>query len=108
MLYDERGDMEVRVEYKGRVYRYCNVGNMHNWVDHKNVVVPVFLHADLRQAAIEAGTDPNVFIRKLNKIAEKSVKKNRVRKTKARKGSVVGGMTLASLLKKGEKTNGTE
>ena len=98
--------MDVSVEFDGRVYRFCSVGNYKTWVNHKNIIVPAVMHADLRKAAIECGVDPDTFIRKSPPKKERA-KRKRVSVKKSRKGSVIGGLSIASILKTGEK-NGTE
>ena len=93
--------MDVSVLYDGKRYKFCDVDGSKKWIDNKNIVVPLILGQKLRKLALSEGFDQEVFNNKKKTkklVREEEVKKAKV-KSKSRKGSVTGGLNLASLMK---------
>lgn len=87
--------MGIVVESDGKSYRFMVLGNTKFWIDENNIAVSDSLYETLTELAKADGFDPDVFFQVKN---DKPAAKSGVKlKNKNRKGSVMTGVTLASL-----------
>jgi hypothetical protein len=97
-------EMDISVLYNGKRYKFCDITGSMKWIDNRNIIVPIILSNELRKRAVAEGFDPEIFnTKKINKpegddgIEEVEWKVAKV-KVRNRKGSVTGGLNLASLI----------